>query len=312
MKIGIFGDIHFSNRSPERRKDDYFQTQIRKFEEALQIFEKFGCDIVVQPGDFFEAPTAANRVKSTIITILKKYNRTIHAIAGQHDIVGHSLGTYPNSPLAVLEASGVTKLVGKGLSVGKESDVPEAPEVMLYGASFGEDTPKPFEDTYNVLLIHKMIGNKKLYPGQELTDPIRFLEKYSNFDLICCGDYHYRFVETWNGRTIINAGALVRKTISEHDLEHTPAVVVYDTVTTKAEVVELNVSPVEEIFDLSRTNSKDIDFDKILLFIDKLRNSSLEVSGNWREGILSKLLLERKCNDRVKVIIDQCLEEIKR
>ena len=75
MKIGILGDTHYTNRAPLRRIDDYFQTQMRKSTQALTIFEEMGCDIVVQPGDLFDASTAANRVKSAIITLIKQYNR---------------------------------------------------------------------------------------------------------------------------------------------------------------------------------------------------------------------------------------------
>ena len=305
MKLGLLGDCHFTNRSPERRKDNYFQTQCQKFEEGLQIFEKFNCDIIIQVGDFFDSSTVSNRVKSVIIGILRKYNVKVYCVAGQHDIVGHSMGTYANSPLAVFDSAEAIKLLGKE-SVNFSSEK----TINIYGTSFGEEVPVTeysCKERYNILVIHEMIGDRELYPGQELQDPIRFLKKYPNYQLVVCGDYHYRFIQQFENRTIINPGCLVRKTISKWDLEHKPAVVIFDTETMISEVVELICKPVEEVFDLSR-KLEITDSSKILSFIENLKTSCSE-KATWKD-ILVQILKERNCSELVKNIIDQMLQEI--
>lgn len=308
MKLGLLGDCHFTNRSPERRKDDYFQTQLNKFEEAIQIFSSAGCDLILQVGDFFDSSTVSNRVKSVVISLLKKYNVKIYCVAGQHDIVGHSLGTYANSPLAVLEAAGSVKLIGKesfNFSLGETSTL------NIYGTSFGEEVPVTeysCKERFNILIIHEMIGDRELYPGQELQDPIRFLKKYPNYQLVVCGDYHYRFIQQFENRVIINPGCLVRKTISKWDLEHKPAVVIFDTKTMISEVVELTCKPVEEVFDLSR-KLEITDNSNVLSFIENLKTSCSE-KATWKD-ILVQILRERNCSELVKNIIDDILLRIK-
>jgi len=134
MKIGVIGDLHLTNRSPERRQDDYFQTLLGKLQQAMDIFVAQGVHYVIQVGDFFDSPTVANRVKSAIIRLLRQYQIPVSCIYGQHDVTGHSAATLPNSPLAVLEAAGVVSILGtQELGNG----------VAIYGASFGADIPVP-------------------------------------------------------------------------------------------------------------------------------------------------------------------------
>jgi len=314
MKIGIFGDLQLTHKAPQRRVDSYFQTQLRKLSQTLSIFEENECDCVVQPGDFFDTPAVSCQVKANIISLFKVYSKDFNKIYccwGQHDVIGHSKTTLLNSPLAVLEAAGVVKILNsEPVVVGKVSK-DDGTRVYLYGAGFGEDIPEPYEDCYNILVVHKMIGDKFLWPGQEIVGPRQFLRKYSNFNLVVCGDYHYRFYERWNGRTILNMGALVRKTCSENDLKHKPAVGVFDTSNDSLVVHELNIEPVEKVFDFSQeVKGKDDSARKELLakLVEKLKQGSGKLL-EWKQ-VLVRVLEEKKSSLEVRRAIDKVLEEV--
>ena len=313
MKLGILGDLQLTNKSPERRLDDYWETLVGKLTQALEIFDEKKCDCVLQVGDFFDAPTVANKVKSEIIQLLHQFERygqdRIFCVYGQHDISGHSKWTLPNSPLAVLQAARVVKVLNDNPVVtGTDRDADRDIVTFIYGASFGEPIPEPSEEYYNILVTHRMVGDRPLWPGQELVGPRAFLRKHPGYNLVVCGDYHFRFTETWNGRTIINPGAIVRKTIGKFDLEHKPAVVIFDTDTSKVEVIELQFEPPEKIFDLSRSVKKK-DSGILAELVEKLKSGEQKLSG-WKH-FLVKVLEERKSNQRVKQIIDERLEETK-
>lgn len=308
MRLGLLGDLQLTNVSPKRRLDDYWETLCSKLSSALNIFDEENCEDVLQVGDFFDAPTVAKRVESEIIQLFHCFgrdeDRRVFCVYGQHDISGHSKSTLPNSPLAVLQAARVVKiLTDNPVIVGKDSDV------HIYGASFGEPVPKPFADSYNILVTHKMIGNRPLWPQQELVGPRQFLRKHPDYNLIVCGDYHYRFIETWNGRTIINPGAIVRKTISKFDLEHKPAVVIFDTDICESKVIELEVEPPEKVFNFSKTIKKSKDNKVLAELVTKLQKSGKQLSG-WKH-FLVKILNERKSRKGVRAEIDEALEEIK-
>lgn len=321
MRLGILGDLQLTSRAPERRLDNYSETQMNKLGQIFTIFDDKSCDCIVQPGDFFDSPTVANKVKAATIRFLRERFRSgkernnkdwerVFCVYGQHDISGHSISTLPNSPLAVLEAAGVAEVLSSEKepaivgTVNEDSDVC----VALYGSSFGEPVPEPYEDCYNILVTHRMIGDRPLWPSQELVGPRQFLRKYPDFNLIICGDYHYRFVEKWNGRTIVNVGALVRKTISKFDLEHKPAVGVFDTLDDSLEIFELDVKPVEKVFNLTRKPEKR-DSKILAELVERIKKSGKKLSG-WKH-ILVKVLKEKESSQGVKEVIDQTLEEIK-
>jgi len=308
MLLGIFGDLHLTNRAPVNRIDDYWETQKWKFQKALDIFDKRGVDLVIENGDFFDTTTVACKVKAEIIQLLLAngfYDQNrIFCVYGQHDISGHSKYTLPNSPLAVLQSARVVKILDdKPVYAGAGNSCH-----AFYGSSFGEPIPEPSEEFYNVLVTHRMIGDKALWPGQVLTGPRSFLRKNPKFNLIICGDYHYRFVETWNGRTIINPGALVRKTRSKFDLEHIPAAVIFDTDTREVEVVELGAKPIEQVFDLTRPPEKKDN--KILVeLVEKLRIGGKKLSG-WKHFLI-KVLEERNSRQEIRDIIDERLDRVR-
>jgi len=308
MKLGILGDLHITNKGPDRRLDSFIDTQFDKLDQAWAIFERYGCDCVIQPGDFCDAPTIANRVIAKLIEFLNKRSLKVYCTWGQHDVSGHSSYTLPNSPLSVLEAAGVVKIVGsegeKIGTVGEEKDE----DVILYGSGFGEDIPEPCEDSYNILVAHKMVGSRPLWPGQELVAPKQFLKTHPNFNICVLGDYHYRFFEKWQGRVAVNMGCLVRKTICEFDLQLKPTVGVFDTATNDLQIYELKVQPVEQVFDLTRDVEKK---DNTILreLVERIKMQGKRLPG-WK-NILIRVLGERRSGKGVREEIDLVLEEVK-
>jgi len=40
MRLLILGDTHFTTKAPARRIDEYYATQLNKFEQALKIYNE--------------------------------------------------------------------------------------------------------------------------------------------------------------------------------------------------------------------------------------------------------------------------------
>ena len=310
MKAGVFGDTHLTSRGPSRRLDLYFDTQIEKINQGLDIFEAEECTHIFQVGDMFESPDISNHVISTLITLLRKREVKIYCCYGQHDISGHSASTLKRSPLKVLESAGVVKILSEEPIElhGWYSSSTDKRYVNVYGASFGEPVPEVNpDDPYNILVTHRMIGDKSLYPGQELIGPRKFLRDYPGYNLVLCGDYHYRFSDTYNGRTIVNPGCLMRKTISKFDITHRPAVVTFDVLSNELKVHELNVKPVNEVFDLTKVEERDNK--KLLQFIESLKSSDKSTI-DWQRNLL-EILKKRQCNQNVCDLIDKALSKVR-
>ena len=308
MKLGIFGDLHIDNKGPDRRLDNFWESACRKFTQGLEIFRSNNCDCIVSPGDLVEHPGVSYAVTSKIINMINSSKYLLLMVFGQHDISGHSEATLTTSPLSVLKASGVIELLNDGpyIPAGVVDKIND--NVMIYGAGFGQEIPKPLNTKdYNILVIHAMISDISLYPGHEFTQAQQFLKQNPDYKLVICGDVHRRFICTYGDRTIINAGPLMRDTIDKHILEHRPAVVIFDTDTNKAEVIELTFKPVEKVFDMTVTVKRD----NTLLnkFIERLKTGVKSTMSSWKQ-VLANVLKEKCTSEGGKLIIDKALEGI--
>ncbi len=305
MMIGLLGDCHFTGKVPVKRIDDYVNTQKTKFSQALSIFNDYKCSVVLQTGDMFDSPNVSNMVISWVIKYLIKNNLIINMVFGNHCIWGHSSSTLLSSPLSVLESANVIRLLN---SNGHKIDISKS-NITLYGAGFGENIPKPINTKdYNILVTHSMIGNRQLYIGQELEDPIRFLKKYNEYNLVVCGHYHYRFVSEYNGRFIINPGQLLRSTVSKFDLEHIPAVVLFNTETNEIIIEELKVRPVEEVFNLKEEDDSSNGKESFKNLIHKLKSANSCHKIGWKHKLIS-IMNEMNCSNECRKIIDEFMEK---
>lgn len=300
FSIGLIGDTHFTNISPKRRKDDFFAAQVDKLCQALKIFKQENCLVTLQAGDFFDTPTVANRVKATVIRRLRESNTTLLSVWGQHDVTGHSVNTLPNSPIRVLEAAGVVKIL---------YDIPEVPvpSVHVYGSSFGEEVPKVQDpNAFNVLVTHRMIGDRPLFPGQVLEEPRTFLRAHPDYQLVLVGDYHYPFSERWGNQLIVNCGALIRQSLTDWKNELKPSVCVVTIPSLELKRFELNVEPYEAVFDLASSEVKNPGV--LERFIERILSSRSATEG-WK-SILLHVMEEMQVEQGVKDELDSAFVEV--
>jgi len=179
---------------------------------------------------------------------------------------------------------------------------------MIYGASFGQEVPTPkYSEVFNILVVHDMIGNRPLFPDQELKSPARYLRQHLEYDLICCGDYHYRFSTFVGNKCICNPGAVLRKTTSEWDLAHQPAVFIFNTEKKEIKEVLLEVKPISEVFDLSEKMTTKSDNVQILKFVNELKEKR-SVTESWKDNLIN-VFDERKTSVSVRERLDSYIVE---
>jgi DNA repair exonuclease SbcCD nuclease subunit len=301
MKLGILGDLHIHSKAPKRRIDaDYLRTCEIKLYKALRVLED--CDVIIQVGDFFDSYAVSNRVIAMTIRILRSARRTIYCVYGQHDIASHAASTMDNSPLKVLMDAGVVRLLDAcPTSTGTGDDF-----ITMYGAPFGAEIPEVTTKGFTILVTHRMIGDRPLYPGQELERPRAFLRYHPEFDLVCCGDYHYRFDDGIQDRVILNPGVMMRKTLKEAELEHEPAVYTFDTQTRKFKIISVPCEPIEEVMNL------DVEDKRIPIalaeFMQKLQMGKAGQVG-WK-NILLGVMDSRGASKDVRKVIDESMMKL--
>lgn len=305
MKLGIIGDLHLHSKAPKRRTDlDYLETCHIKLHKTLRILED--CDVLLQVGDFFDSFSVSNKVTAMAIETIRSAGRMIYCVYGQHDLSGHSAATIHNSPLQVLKAAGAVHLLNACPMTTATYESKGKDFITMYGAPFGQDIPEVTTKGFTILVTHRMIGDRPLYPGHELAGPRAFLRKYPDFDLVCCGDYHYRFDDGIQGRIILNPGVMMRKTLKEHELEHEPAVYTFETLERKLKIVPVPCDPIEDVMDLERKETRGaIDLEG---FIRKLQLGKASQVG-WK-NILLRVMEQRETSEVVKKRITESMSKL--
>lgn len=286
----VMGDAHLRVQPPRSRCDDFFFTQLGKFKQVLALAKEHECYFILQPGDLFDRPQPSNYLMSVYIKLLKEQALlALFCVLGQHDISMHNVRTFERSAAKVFEVSQAIQLLGKeptSLLIADGS-------IYLYGTHYGGDVPVPTSEEFNILVIHAPIGDRPLYPGDPMISPRRFLIEHPEFDIVVCGDYHYAFADEYEGRLIVNAGCLVRKTAAQRDQELQPSVVLV-TLESNQGVVSLrgwerlllNYEPVAEVFRADALNgSKRMETGDLTSLVARLQEGSM-VGASFKENLI--------------------------
>lgn len=302
MKILATGDWHIRNTVPEKRIDDYLNEQGKKLAWLIGLAAHEKCRFLIQPGDFFDSHKASDKLKRWAIRRLK-FSKcpTILTIFGQHDLRYHSSDT-KNTPLRVLEASGVVDIIGEA----KEENV------NFYGASWFEDIPKPLHQDspkkdIHILVMHKMvIKNKKLWEGQEDAKFGNAFLRTHPFDLIVSGDNHGSFSISQGKRHLINCGSLMRMTTAQ--LNHKPCVYIYDTDDRSIGKHYIPIEPAEKVFDLSTIEKEEKENKELKAFVSRLKDN-IKIDGLDYAKNLKNCIDENRKEISIETleIIDECI-----
>lgn len=222
MKILCTGDWHLRETNPKYRIDDFKQALKNKLTFIQIMYQDHDCQLLLQPGDFFDyADRVSYSMLAEWLTYFKNWPQIL-TIFGQHDLKNHSLEN-KNIPASVFETTDIYQILPY-FGMKHSFD-----DVTVYGCSFGEQIIYPKnKDHFNVLVIHKMIiQSKKLWDGQTEYSIAKTLLKKYGYNLIVSGDNHQQFVETYEDKTLINAGSLMRT--AKNQQEHQPAIYIFDT-----------------------------------------------------------------------------------
>lgn len=281
MKFLLTGDFHLRTVSPENRVDNFFETQKNKIEKILQIAIKEKCRHILQPGDFTDTPRPSFGLIEEYVSLFKKYGVSsgleINHVYGQHDMYcrtqAHTATKLFNFLGYLREVDGLYKL----------SD-----NIHLYGVSWGDGIPEiEDKDCFNILLIHKTIIEKSLWPGQDDYLQSDKLYKYG-YDVILCGDNHHPVFYQHKEQAIVGCGCLVRKTIAEADL--IPHIYILDvdedTFKYTLEKIEIQHEPADKVFKpeaLAREIKKENE--KLQEFINNIKNNSMNKNLDFKKNL---------------------------
>lgn len=252
MKLILLSDTHIRATSPIGRKDDLAVTQWRKWKFIFDTAQQEGITDIIQAGDLWNEPCPPYHVLNTFIKMLIQYDLRLYTVMGQHD-------QYMRSPDLSRTATGILRetfvasvLDYRPLMIKRDNE-----KIGLFGVGFGDASSwkdpywkiKHSEYSKKIVVMHAMIGDIPLYPGQEdLVQASNVLEEMSGMDVILCGDYHYPYHYELEGRHIVNTGCLLRLTRNAMDMSRRLHFYIYDTITGEMKKVQIPMRTASSVF----------------------------------------------------------------
>jgi DNA repair exonuclease SbcCD nuclease subunit len=293
MKLLCCGDLHIRATAPRYRTDNYLETQMRKLQWIFATAEDEGCEIILQPGDFFDSPTIPNHLMVQILNLLYDFDhRSVHTVFGQHDLRYRNV---ENSALSVIETAG-------GVATAREYLI--GGEIAIYPASWEKPIPEVTDtNAFNILLIHRMIvKDKTLWPGQkDYTKAAGFMRKHKDFDLVVSGDNHQSFDFKDRNRWLINCGSMMRMTTDQQD--HKPCIWIFDTET---KGVMRHLIPIEEgVFspEAAIMKERNKELEAFIATLKQDKTTLLSFNDNVQE-----LLKEKGISTAIKELVEEFME----
>lgn len=304
MNLLVVGDLHYRASTPRNRTDNYAETMAGKVRQILHIAVDYSCDHILAPGDFFDSHSPPLWLIGRALEERKSGPAWI-TVLGQHD-QRHHVNAVENTPVGVLAAADRIRMAGKRPIKLTSSSGGSEKNVLVYGASWGEQIPKPDprlrKDHVLVLLIHRMVvPSGPQWPGQEDFVLAEDLLARHPFDLIVSGDNHQFFVRRHHKKILVNCGSLMRMTVAQEN--HEPSVVVYDTNGRVARRIKLRVAPSTEVF---KTIQKEQTDPELEAFVNQVRGNTRSPGLSFTENV-RKLLDTGKVPDGVRKKVEQIL-----
>ena len=310
MRLLFLTDTQARGSTPQNRKDDFFQTLLRKLDEVVSLANGLGASAIVHGGDLFDAPAPSLGVGAEVGMAFLRARMPVYVVLGNHDEFGHNPSTVGRTMAGLLARLGVIRLLEEGEKVFLEEDgfvlqltgQPYHYEIDIREPELDYCISKDPRSHRAVHVAHGMLVSRPLFPGAPFT-PIDRVSPHTEADVTLVGHNHIGFgcIES-GGKLFVNPGALVR--VNNHPLEmsRVPRVSIVDINSEGARVsfVELKCAkPGDEVLDRAKVEEEEFRAARLAGFVQQLRSSS-EFKSYGLDEIIAEIAMTAGASERVK------------
>jgi DNA repair exonuclease SbcCD nuclease subunit len=307
MKILFFTDTHLRSSNPKNRKDDFPKTLEEKLLEITQIVDEYGIDYVIHGGDLFDRPDTSVLTVTKYANIIKKINKPIYIVSGNHDIFGLNPATLDRTMLGLLGNLNFLNIIRDKDKIILEKD---NIRVQITGRPYSYDIDSSISNyildtvdsncNYSINIVHGMLLDRPFITGIPYTLIDDILE--TKADITLSGHYHAGFgVIFKNNKYFINPGSLVRITNSIKEIERMPKVAII----TLDETISIELIPLEvaksgyEVLDRTELEKNIYRNERIMEFKQTI-DSALNFDKVDINDILIEVAISENVNEKVK------------
>ena len=328
-------DIHFSDKSPQSRTDNWKEALLDKISQVGEIAREVKAHAVLDGGDLFHVKSPGRTSHELVRSIMEAqstYPCPTYACIGNHDVVYGDYTYIHQQPLGVLFSSGVLNRLydehevtfeafnnsnhcnpfRPGRPAWVESFKVRVVGIPYHGVRYDWDrftSIKKGDEDYLVVVAHVLASEKggSMFEGEDII-------KYSDLksldpDVFCFGHWHkdQGVTEISPGKWVVNVGSLSRGSLSQDNLDRVPrcAVLGFSESGINIETRDLKVAATSEIFDLEGKERQEAQSDVIESFVGKLDGSFELNKGEDLSEIVQGLDISTEVRERVVNYIER-------
>ena len=312
MKFLYFTDTHIRANSPSKRKDNYVESLLEKFQEIKNIGSDNDVDFYVHGGDLLDRPDVPIQTIRRFVKIMQSFKRPIFFVPGNHDIYAYNVESLNRTALPLLDDFGLLSIMSDTSPILFSID---DVSVALYSASYNGDLDtdigrekyivKEKLADFDILFAHGMLLTK---PFKNISYTLIDDIKHTKADLTLCGHYHTGFAnQKVDEKYFYNPGSVARVSATEIELKRKPKVSIVTLEKNKDIEIEdfylKSAKPGEEVLDreailrdkeenqrleLQKYEIEKIDFDKIMDIRDLL--NKIDITESLDEEVRNKAI----------------------
>ena len=263
-KLVHITDLHFANKPPASRIDDYNETLFKKLEWVVKFANKKKADALLLGGDMWHTYQPNIHLFLRFLDILNGFVNPVYFIWGNHDIQGSNTDHIDRTAFGFMNRMPFFKNIHK-----KPVEFDDC-TLTGYNYSVKEDCqlhwPWPEKiktKKMKVLLTHPMITRERSIVVDDIYKQVNFKEITTDADIMLCGHYHGGFTPhegEYEGKNFLlaNPGSFGRVNPKEAKESIGPALT-YIQIKGKESIVDYVKIPtlkIKDIFDLSERARK--------------------------------------------------------
>lgn len=258
-------DVHFSNKTPISRMDDWEETIYRKLHEVSEIAREVRAVGVLDGGDFFHYKSPFRTQHKQIFEITKihqNYPCPIFGNVGNHDCIYGDYNYLYQQPLGVLFETGVFQRLYDEHEHTFVDPV-EGIKVRVVGIPYHGvnydmgrfHAVKKGDEDYLVVMAHVLAsptGQTSMFGSEDIL-PYQKVDEFEG-DVYLFGHWHKNqgITQRENGKWIVNIGSLSRGSLSQDNIERIPACAILEFTKAGIQIKErpLSVDPASAVFNI--------------------------------------------------------------
>lgn len=316
-------DIHFSDKAPQSRTDDWKGALLDKMSQIGEIAREVNAEAVLDGGDLFHIKSpnrTSHSLVQSIMEVQSHYPCPTYACIGNHDVVYGDYTYINQQPLGVLFSSGVlNRLYDEHEAVFKSPihrdrrrTTVRVVGIPYHGVRYDWNrftSIKKGDEDYLVVVAHVLASEKggSMFEGEDI---IKYADlKSLDPDVWMFGHWHkdQGVTEITSGKYVVNVGSLSRGSLSQDNLDRIPkcCVLKFSQWGIDIESRELKVQPAEEIFDIEGKERQEVRTEVIDSFVESLGSSLILGKSKNLVEVLSQVEVSSKVKERVLAYIEQ-------